>query len=72
MRLINPTVVDSQVIHTRAGALTSLSGLTIGLLSNGKQNADVLLEKTAASLQQRYGGKVLPCLLYTSPSPRDS
>ncbi len=59
MKLIDPTVVGSQLDHTRGAALTSLSGLTIGLLSNGKQNADVLLEKTAAMLIKRYGGSAL-------------
>jgi hypothetical protein len=60
MKLVDPTVLDSQRSHSRGEALTSLSGLTIGVLSNGKQKADVLLNKTAAKLQHRYGGKVLP------------
>ena len=35
--------------------LASLRGATVGFFSNNKPGADVLLERTAAALQQRYG-----------------
>ena len=74
MKLIDPTVPSVQPDNQRAPALLSLEGLTIGLLSNAKLNADRLLEETAAALQQRFGGKVLP-LRYkrnaSAPAPVD-
>ena len=42
------------------------SGGKIGVLENGKPNADLLLTKIAEGLAERIN-----CLLYTSPSPRD-
>ena len=60
MKLVDPTVAAPVRESRRAPALASLDGLTIGLLSNGKLNADVLLEETAAILQTRFGGSVLP------------
>ena len=35
--------------------LDSLAGVAVGFFSNHKPGADVLLEKTAAALQQRFG-----------------
>ena len=37
-----------------APRLDSFSGLRIGLLSNGKLNADALLEETAACFTRKY------------------
>ena len=45
MKLVDPTVATPVRESRRASALTSMDGLTIGLLSNGKLNADVLLEE---------------------------
>ena len=74
MKLIDPTVPGIQQANQRAPALTSLEGLTIGLLSNAKLNADALLEETAANLQRRFGGQVLP-LKYkrnaSAPAPEE-
>jgi hypothetical protein len=35
--------------------LESLRGATVGFFSNNKPNADVLLQRTAAALQTRFG-----------------
>ena len=60
MRLVDPTVAAKEGLAVRAPALASLEGRTIGLLWNHKQNGDALLTETAARLQARFGGKVLP------------
>ena len=60
MKLVNPTVPAKEGMAKRAPALDSLEGRTIGLLWNGKLNADRLLTETAGLLQARFGGKVLP------------
>ena len=68
MKLVDPTVSAPAQQNTRAPALAQLQGLTIGLLSNGKLNADNLLEETAAELVRRYGGRVLPLAHKRNPS----
>ncbi len=60
MRLIDPTIPAKEGQSIRAPALGSLEGRTIGLLWNHKQNGDRLLTETAARLQSRFGGQVLP------------
>ncbi len=75
MKLVDPTVAAPLRESRRAPALTSLDGLTIGLLSNGKLNADVLLEETAAILQTRFGGSVLSMAAKATagaPAPADT
>ncbi len=75
MKLVDPTVAAPVRESRRAPALDSLDGLTIGLLSNGKLNADVLLEETAAILQTRFGGNVLPMAAKATagaPAPADT
>ncbi|MAV24838.1 MAG: hypothetical protein CMQ05_01800 [Gammaproteobacteria bacterium] len=59
MKLYDPTVPAADYDHHRAPPLVSLEGATIGLLSNRKLNADVLLTETARVLQERFGGTVL-------------
>ena len=68
MKLVDPTVPAKAGTSTRAPALASLEGLTIGLLWNRKLNADRLLEETAGLLQSRFGGKVLPIAVKNNPS----
>ena len=68
MKLIDPTVKVMQQDNQRAPVLNNLEGLTIGLLSNAKLNADLLLQETALRLQQRFGGKVLPLRYKRNPS----
>ena len=73
MKLVDPTVAAPVLESRRAPALASLTGLTIGLLSNTKLNADVLLTETAAILQDRFGGNVLPMVAKGSagaPAPK--
>lgn len=60
MRLVDPTVPAKEPDCRRAPALAKLDGLTIGLLSNRKLNADRLLTETADLLRTRFGGTVLP------------
>lgn len=75
MKLVDPTVAAPARQSRRAPALASLEGLTIGLLSNGKLNADALLEETAAMLRTRFGGRVLPMVAKGSagaPAPADT
>jgi hypothetical protein len=68
MKLVDPTVFSPDTHNERAPALADLSGCTIGLLSNGKLNADLLLEETAAELVRRFGGRVLPMAYKKNPS----
>ena len=75
MKLVDPTVPVAIPESQRAPALTSLDGLTIGLLTNGKLKADMLLRQTAAVLQARFGGRVLPMATKGSagaPAPADT
>ena len=75
MQLVDPTVAAPKRESRRAPALASLDGLTIGLLTNGKLKADVLLTETAALLQGRFGGNVLPMVAKASagaPAPADT
>ena len=60
MRLIDPTIPAKEGQSIRAPALGSLEGRTIGLLWNHKHNGDRLLTETAARLQARFGGQILP------------
>jgi hypothetical protein len=59
MQLIDPTVTSPQQSNKRAPALKSLEGIRIGLLSNRKINADLLLHETAALFAERHGCSVL-------------
>jgi hypothetical protein len=68
MKLVDPTVPARTRTSKRAPALASLNGLTIGLLWNSKVNGDRLLTETAALLQSRFGGKVLPIVTKSNAS----
>ena len=69
MKLVNPRVNSSQLAHERAPALVDLKNKTIGLLSNRKLNADLLLQETADCLKRRHGGKVLDIRYVESKCP---
>lgn len=58
MKLIDPTVQGPDTDYQRAPRLASVDGLTVGLLANGKVNADVLLQETAALFADRNGCQV--------------
>lgn len=75
MKLVDPTVTANLKPSHRAPALASLDGCTIGLLWNTKVNGDRLLTETAALLQSRFGGKVLPIVVKrnaSAPAPADT
>ena len=75
MQLIDPTSNDPGQVHARAPAMTSLQGRTIGLLSNSKLNADVLLEETAALFRDEYQcnvGKISFKSNASAPAPQET
>ena len=75
MELVDPTSNDPGQIHSRAPAITNLHGKTIGLLSNSKLNADVLLEETAALFQAEYQCEVKKIRFKSNasaPAPSDT
>ena len=74
MRLVDPTADREPLHNTRAPRLDRLAGTTIGLLSNGKTNADVLLRETAALFKEEYDCQVLPVVQkpnFGAPAPRE-
>ena len=60
MQLYDPTVKGPERNFNRAPALTNLDGKTIGVLENGKLNAVIMLQETAALFERRHGCTVLP------------
>jgi hypothetical protein len=48
--------------------LVSLEGKTIGLLSNGKLNADLLLQETAQLFVEQHGCLIAPTQWKPNPS----
>ena len=68
MIIVDPTVTSADQINVRAPAINTLKGKTIGVLSNRKLNADLLLQETARYLVSRHGGKVLPMVHKLNPS----
>jgi len=74
MTLLDPGGRGGSTDRTLAPRLDDVAGRSIGLLSNGKLNADVLLEETAQILQAQFGGSVLPMVAKGSagaPAPAD-
>jgi hypothetical protein len=55
MRLYDPTSSIPARQSRRAPALDALEGKTVGILENGKLNADTMLREVAALLEQRHG-----------------
>jgi hypothetical protein len=55
MRLYDPTSSRPQRVLSRAAAIASLAGRTIGVLENGKLNAVEMLREVAALFQERHG-----------------
>ena len=54
MQLMDPTVDAPHSKRARAPLFDTLDGLTIGLLTNGKVNADKLIEQTAALFVEHH------------------
>lgn len=59
MKLIDPTVKSASHNCVNAPRLDRIEGKTIGLLTNGKVNADVLLRETAELFRTRHQCRVL-------------
>ena len=75
MKLVEPTAATAAHDNTRASRLDSLEGRTIGLLANGKVNADVLLEETAAIFAEQHGCRILPLVFKrnaSAPAPAET
>ncbi len=64
MQLYSPMSTTPKRKAFRAPPLASLDGLRIGLLENGKLNADEMLREVAALFVERHGCTTPP------PSPR--
>lgn len=60
MTLISPLGSRNRQHRAMAPRLASLHGLRVGLLSNGKLNADLLLQETARCFVERHQCTVLP------------
>ena len=59
MKLVDPTVKSAAHRCTSAPRLANVDGMTIGLLTNGKVNADVLLHETASLFRAHNQCRVL-------------
>ncbi len=62
MTLISPRGNRLREHRQMAPRLASLQGLRVGLLSNGKLNADLLLQETARCFVERHGCSLGPLL----------
>ena len=74
MKLVDPTVSREPQQNRRAPRLASVEGRTVGLLSNGKTNADVLLRETAALFKYEHRCEVLEVATkpnFGAPAPRE-
>ena len=58
LELLDPTGQTPQTGYAAAARLSALGGLKIGLLSNGKVNADRLLRLTAERFAERHGCRI--------------
>jgi len=55
MRLYDPTSAPPQRKLHRAPPLAALEGMTIGILENGKLNAEAMLREVAKLFEERHG-----------------
>lgn len=60
MQLYDPTSSGPQRTLSRAPAIASLEGKTIGVLENGKLNAMEMLRELAALFEARHGCTLRP------------
>jgi hypothetical protein len=60
MQLYDPTSSGPERHLSRAMPITGLEGKTVGVLHNGKLNAEFMLTEIAALFAERHGCKVLP------------
>ena len=59
LELMDPGGVGSSKDRSTAPRLTTVDGKRIGLLTNGKANADVLLRETAAIFEREHGCEIV-------------
>jgi hypothetical protein len=59
MQLYAPTSTTATKKRTRAPALAKLDGARIGILENGKLNAEEMLNEVAQLFVQRHGCKIV-------------
>lgn len=62
MTLISPRGSRNRQPRAMAPRLASLNGLRVGLLSNGKLNADLLLQETARCFVEQHRCTVVPLM----------
>ena len=60
MRLYDPTSSRPERSLSRAAALSGLEGKTIGILENGKLNAEEMLREVGALFVERHGCTIRP------------
>ena len=60
MQIYDPTVPGPERHAVRAAALASLDGKTIGILENGKLNAENFLRETAQFFADHHGCQIHP------------
>jgi hypothetical protein len=53
--VLHPAAEDVTETHRLAPRLSSLQGMTVGLIDNHKRNANVYLEELGRLLQEGYG-----------------
>jgi hypothetical protein len=53
--VLHPAAEDVAEPQRLAPRLSSLQGMTVGLIDNHKRNADIYLEELGRLLQERYG-----------------
>ena len=53
--VLHPAAEDVAELHRLAPRLSSLQGMTVGLIDNHKRNANVYLEELGRLLQEGYG-----------------
>lgn len=68
MQLYDPTVRGPDRDFSRAKALASLEGKTVGYLENGKLNAANLCRETAELFAARHGCEIAPVYSKTNAS----
>lgn len=68
MKLVDPTSRAPVQNLKRAPEIESLDGKVVGLLSNGKLNADLLLQETAGLFADKHGCRVNRIVYKANPS----
>ena len=68
MKLIDPTGSPPERDCQMAPRLATLNGLRVGLLSNGKLNADLLLHETAELFRRNQNCEVAKLVYKPNPS----